>query len=189
MPNWCNNVLEISHTDAGMMKRVKESYAKGELLNEFIPVPKALQIIAGRAGADDNPDQIALVEAEKSNREKYGYANWYDYCVNEWGTKWDISPYENITETSDGLVLGFDTAWSPPVKAYEKLLDLGFTIRAYYYEPGMGYAGVWEDGFDEEYTLEGSADDVEAEIPEALDEMFNITENMRLWEEENGEEE
>ena len=98
MPNWCNNVLEISHTDAGMMKRVKESYGKGELLNEFIPIPKDLQIIAGRAGADDNPDQIALVEAEKANREKYGYANWYDYCVNEWGTKWDISPYENITE-------------------------------------------------------------------------------------------
>lgn len=187
MPNWCNNVLEISHTDAGMMKRVKESYGKGELLNEFIPVPADLQIVAGYLG--DANEQKELERKTAENVKNHGYGNWYDYCVGEWGTKWDISPYENITETSDGLVLGFDTAWSPPVKAYEKLLDLGFTIRAYYYESGMGFAGVWEDGFDEEYSIEGSADDVAAEIPEALDEMFNITENMRQWEEENQENE
>jgi hypothetical protein len=35
----------------------------------------------------------------------------------------------------------FDTAWAPPVNAYEKLVEMGFGVEAMYYEGGMGYAG------------------------------------------------
>ena len=31
-----------------------------------------------------------LERQTKANVEKYGYGNWYDYCVGEWGTKWDV---------------------------------------------------------------------------------------------------
>ena len=187
MPNWCNNVVELSHENPEMMARAAKSFNDGSFLAEFVPVPADLNITAGRE-SDENA-QKALEEKEKANLEKYGYANWYDYCVNEWGTKWDISPYEPVTLDEDGrLTMSFDSAWSPPTQAYEKLLDLGFSLRAYYYESGMGFCGIWDEGFDDYYEIGGeSADEVAEMLPDELDEMFGISENIRMWEEENQE--
>jgi hypothetical protein len=152
-----------------------------------VPVPADLQITAGSFG--DTPEQKALELQEAANKEKHGYANWYDYCVNEWGTKWDIEPYEPVSLGEDGrLTMSFDSAWSPPIGAYEKLVDLGFSIRAYYNECGMAFAGVWEDGFDDFYEYGGyTSEQVAEELPEALDEMFGISQSMAEWEAENEE--
>ena len=187
MPNWCNNTVELSHENPEMMARAVKSFNDGSFLNEFIPVPAELNITAGRE-SDENV-QKALEEKEKANQEKYGYSSWYDYCVNEWGTKWDIEPYEPVTLDEDGrLTMSFDSAWSPPTQAYEKLLDLGFSLRAYYYESGMGFCGIWDEGFDDYYEIGGeSADEVAEMLPDELDEMFGISENIRMWEEENQE--
>jgi hypothetical protein len=66
---------------------------------------------------------------------------------------------------------------------------LGFEVRAYYYEGGMCFAGVWEDGYDDYYDLGGmDSNAVKEELPEVLDEMFCISESMSEWEEENQEE-
>ena len=189
MPNWCNNTIEIRHSDPAMLERVKKGYAEGKLLNEFLPIPEELNIVAGRVGDDNDPKQIALEAAEKSNLEKYGHANWYDWCVANWGTKWDVG-LDSATdfqpeEIPGGLVLYFDSAWAPPVGAYEMLVDkFGFSIRAYYYEPGMAFCGVWEDGDDNYFEIGGmSADQVAEDIPAELDEAFGISENIREWEE------
>ena len=187
MPNWCNNTVEIFHEDPAMLERVRKGFNAGGLLNEFIPVPEELQITAGRTG---DPDENAkIIASEESNREKYGYSNWYDFCVNEWGTKWDIGGdgYE-AQDIDGGLSLTFDSAWSPPVSAYEKLTEMGFTIRAMYNESGMCFAGIWEDGFDDFYDYSGmSSLEVADTIPAELDEAFCISEQMADWEEENGE--
>ena len=45
----------------------------------------------------------------------------------------------------------FDTAWSPPLGLYERLKVLGYTVKAYYFEPGMCFAGEWIDGEDTYY--------------------------------------
>ncbi len=51
------------------------------------------------------------------------------------------------------------------------LEELGFEVRAYYNEPGMGFAGVYEDGFDESFDYSGmDADEAEDYLPEALNE-------------------
>ena len=120
MPNWCNNYLELTHDDPAMIERAKKAYCDGRLLDEFVPVPKDLHIVAGRVGDDDNPEQIALVEAEARNQEKYGYSTWYDYCVNEWGTKWDVGGDDGMI-TEDGpnaLRMSFDSAWAPRVRPW-----------------------------------------------------------------------
>ena len=190
MPNWCNNVVEISHPEAEMMQRVKTSFAKGEFLNEFIPVPDDLQIVAGHLG--DTEANNANIAKGVENIKEYGYADWYTFCVNEWGTKWDVGGGDgSITENSDGsLTLSFDSAWAPPCVAYEKLVDMGFTIKAYYDECGMAFAGVWEDGFDDYYEYGGmTSEQVRDELPDDLDEMFNISENIQMWEDEQEESE
>ena len=194
MPNWCNNVVELAHKDPAMMIRARDAFNRGELLNEFIPVPAELKITAGRVGDDNDPKQIELEAQEKANLAKYGYDTWYDFCVNEWGTKWDIGLDGSWGEAVEidpngGLTMSFDSAWAPPVPAYDKLLELGFEVRAYYYESGMCFAGVYDDGFDDYFEFGNmTADELADELPEALDEMFCITENMREWEEENAEE-
>ena len=190
MPNWCNNTLELAHEDPAMLERARVAFNEGKLCNEFVPVPESLHIVSGRVGDASDPKQIALEAAEKSNLETHGYKTWYDFCVNEWGTKWDVGGDGQTAVLENGqLVMSFDSAWSPPIGFYEKLMDLGFQVRAYYYEGGMNFAGIWEDGIDDFYELESGSEAVREQIPEILDEMFCISENMEMWEEENKEEE
>jgi hypothetical protein len=173
-----------------MLERVRSAFNEGKLLNEFLPVPQELQIVAGRVGGDEDPEQIKLEEAQANNIKKYGYKDWYDWCVNEWGTKWDVGGdgYEP-QDIPGGLMLVFDSAWSPPIGAYEKLTEMGFSIRAMYYEPGMAFAGIWEDGDDDFYEYGGmNSDQIAEELPEILDEEFGISESVAEWEaEEEGE--
>jgi hypothetical protein len=189
MPNWCNNNLTLQHEDPAMIKRAAEALDRGEFLQEFIPVPEDLKITAGRVG--DGDEQKALEAQTKANVEKYGYGNWYDYSVGEWGTKWDVGDDGATDVHPDGKMLHtyFDSAWSPPVAAYEKLTELGFTVGAMYYEGGMSYAGVWEDGNDDYYDLGGmNSTQVAEELPVELDEAFGISECMAEYEAENEEE-
>jgi len=182
MPNWCNNNLTLEHEDPAMIQRAYDALQRGEFLNEFIPVPEDLKITAGFLG--DGDAQKELEAQTKRNVEKYGYGNWYDYCVGEWGTKWDVGGDGQSDIHPDGRMLhtSFDSAWSPPVNAYEKLEQLGFRVNAQFYESGMAFAGSYEDGNCDDFSLEGmSADDIERDYPE-LDECFGISESIREYE-------
>jgi hypothetical protein len=71
----------------------------------------------------------------------------------------------------------------------EKLVDMGFSVKLYYYEPGMCFAGIWEDGNDDYYEYGSmSSDEVESALPAELNDMFCISESMAEWEAENQEE-
>lgn len=130
MPNWCLNKLTVSHTDKAAMDRFVAVYNKGTLCNEFLPVPEGY--------FDDG--------------------QWYDWCVSNWGTKWDVGADEGTEkEERYGLkatVVGneascsFDSAWAPPVGLYKKLDELGYKVHASYFEPGMCFCGIWTDGYD-----------------------------------------
>lgn len=173
MPNWCNNNLTLTHKDPAMIQRAYDALERGEFLSEFCPIPR--ELADAIANGDVNPELI----------EKYGYSNWYDFCTNEWGTKWDVGEQGASDIHPDGTMLNtyFDSAWSPPTRAYEKLEQLGFTVDAMYYEGGMGYAGTYYDGNDDEINLDGmSADQVEQEYPD-LSDAFGIADSMREYEE------
>jgi hypothetical protein len=184
MPNWCNNSITLKHEDPAMIDRV----LKGQegLLMEFLPTPKELtETVAGFTGEDKREAHEAQQQA---NIEKYGYKDWYDWNIANWGTKWDVSADSIEREDANTVSLSFESAWAPPTGAYEKLMELGFKITAYYYEPGMCFVGKWEDGCDDyfEYGDETSATVREA-IGEELDDYFGISESMREYEEEDQE--
>lgn len=191
MPNWCENYLELEHDDPAMIERAKNAYANGTLINEFCPVPADLHITAGREGDDDDPKQIALEDKEKSNREKYGYANWYDYCVNEWGTKWDVGGDDMLTEDGpNALRMNFNSAWAPPIAAMEKFMDLGFRVKLVYWEPGMCFCGLFDENGDDFYDYSNmTAAEFAEEINPEIDECMCIIENLEMWEEDDKEEE
>ena len=174
-----------------MIKRAHDALERGEFLNEFHPVPPDLKIVAGRVGDDETAEQQALVLQENANRAKYGYTNWYDWCVNEWGTKWDVGSEGSATLNKDGsLTASFDSAWAPPIEAYRMLEDLGFEIKAYYFEGGMMFAGIYEDGDDDYYEV-GSMNSSEAFdlLPEDLNETFGISKQIEEYESEEAEDE
>jgi hypothetical protein len=187
MPNWCNNTLTLEHENPAMVARAKAAFLNGRLLDEFIPVPTDLKIVAGCVG--DPVEQAKLVEQTELNRVTHGYGNWYDYCVNEWGTKWDVGGDDGVlNDIEGGIIVSFDSAWAPPTNAYEKLLEQGFKILAMYYEPGMAFAGVWEDGIDDYYEYGGlDSAGIAETLPSALDEAFGISESVAEWEAENAE--
>ena len=189
MPNWCNNSVEIYHDDPAMIERVRTAFNGEGLLQEFIPIPEDLRNIV--AGSVPVAEEAEHKLKEEFNRMTYGYTNWYDFCVNEWGTKWEIGADGNpAQDIPGGLMLGFDSAWSPPIAAYEKLTEMGFRIRAMYYEPGMAFAGVWEEGQDDYYEYGGlDSKGIAETLPAELDEAFGISQSVSEWEQENAEDE
>lgn len=52
------------------------------------------------------------------NLLKYKSMTWYDWSIENWGTKWDAFNCEGSPEEEE---LRFTTAWSPPEKVIEKL--------------------------------------------------------------------
>jgi len=192
MPNWCNNYLELEHEDPAMIERAKRAFAEGKLLEEFCPVPSSLHVVAGRVGDDTDPKQVELELQEAANIATHGYANWYDYCVNEWGTKWDVGGEgdQASQDSPTDLRMNFDSAWAPPIAAMEKFQDLGFKVKLVYWESGMCFCGIYDENGDDylDYS-DMSADEVEANINSEVDECMCIVENLREWEEENADEE
>jgi hypothetical protein len=169
-----------------MIERAAKALQEGTFLQEFIPCPQALiDTVSGFV-----PEQEALEAKQAANRERYGYSTWYDFNIANWGTKWDVSADNVEIADANTLTAGFDSAWAPPTRAYEQLMELGFEIEAMYYEPGMAFVGKWADGIDEYYEYGGEdSTTVREAIGEELDDYFCISESMAEWEAENAEEE
>jgi hypothetical protein len=199
MPNWCNNIVEVR----GPRKIVKELVDHKFDFQKIYPCPEDLNITAGREGADDSPEQIALVAKEKANLKKYGYANWYDWSVSNWGTKWNAGgvdreemmvDYDEDVDDTGIAIFTFDSAWAPPIGVFRKLKEIhpDLFIEGRYSEPGVGFFGVWEDGDDRCYQMEdltGSTDPFwSSEDGILLDENFGILESMIEYEEEQMDE-
>lgn len=151
MPDWCQNRLTVSHDDPSMLDRFVKAYNASKVCEEFIPKPK--DIGDGR----------------------------YDWCINNWGTTWDVgADVGTDQEERYGLkatVVGneancsFDSAWAPPIGLYEKLVELGFSVDATYFEPGIGFCGIWTDG--EDHFVDYDSKDM---IPKRIWEDYNLNE-------------
>lgn len=190
MPNWCNNDVTLRHSNPAVIDRAQAALDRGEFLQEFLPCPQPL--LDTTAGTHSDPDEQANLETlEEANLHAYGAKNWYDWCVANWGTKWDVGGSESMTTRVDPntLQVSFDSAWSPPIKAYEQLCAQGFEIDAYYDESGVGFCGRWTgkgDEVDEDYAEYSDANSktVRDMVGEELDDYFGLSERMAEWEEE-----
>jgi hypothetical protein len=145
MPNWCSNTLMI--------------LGDVETLSQLKPVLEAGE---------------GLLEAIKPISEwEYGTA------VEAWGTKWDISTEGlEFVDNGDGTatIQGyFDSAWSPPVEAFAQLAEDWDScyIELKYFEPGMGFVGVFDsEGGDAYYEGVDELLDTTAEEDSVLHELI-----------------
>ena len=74
------------------------------------------------------------------NLQKYGYVDWYNFCIDKWGTKWNVDPDEvYVDEMSDGsLKITFDTAWSTPAEIWQELANRGLNFNVAYADEDLG---------------------------------------------------
>lgn len=197
MPNWCDNHLRITHSDPAALEKFRDAWESGNLFQTLIPCPKELMetrsVGFGLSKDGTKSYEQRLQEfRETLNIELFGYPTWYEYCVNEWGTKWDIgyrddrnshAVIEQDGSGNDFIEVSFDSAWSPPTGAYEKLVDLGYEISAYYYEPGMAFCGRFDEDGDFCLKIEGNVDWAKKNIPMDIEDRFHIVETMTEYEE------
>ena len=199
MPNWCNNNISITGPNSvidKIEKIVKEeentdlsSKEKGEtpgLLQFMAPMPKELDGTTAPSSSADKPQP--MVE---------GFDNWYDWRVENWGTKWELCEFYGVdrqyhSEQNEGestITFGFDSAWSPPINAYEQFLrdNEDCSLKAWYYEGGCDFMGEWDNGQDDCYAPSDykSTDDFWQDgVGSTLDDYFGITESMAEYEAE-----
>lgn len=177
MPNWCDNSLMINHKDPAMMKKVFDAWDSGHFLQSLHPCPQELyDTFSGYSG--DEEKQKENEAKQVANVDKYGYQNWYDWCLGNWGTKWDIDTHSRNTKT-DGFGESFSSAWSPPIEFYEHLKKLGYEVDALYFESGMGFCGHWSSSYgDDFYQIEEFTPEwIEENIPEMIVSEFGLIEN------------
>jgi len=92
---------------------------------------------------------IGYIEADKLLYSFAPYPNgeWnYDWCVENWDTKWDIGDADIFDRDTNFIEFSFSSAWSPPINIFSKMKEQGYYVKARYAEPGMDYAGIWQDG-------------------------------------------
>jgi hypothetical protein len=94
---------------------------------------------------------------------------WYNWNVENWGSKWSASEaWNDRVDNADGMVAGqtsynFDTAWAPVESLIAALAEQFpmLTITHRYCEGGMGFAGqVVYEGGQEASRMEYSAEDI-----------------------------
>lgn len=183
MPNWCNNVMTISHPDPAMIQKAADAWNESKFLATLVPEPDYSVTPVAKTFPELSA-QFAKTEEEKEaalkNEPAISEDSWWDWRVQNWGTKWDIGyskELDNLAEIQDGeFKVFFDSAWSPPCGAYQSLEDKGFKIKAHYYEPGCGFVGYWECGVDECYSVPADPEDIEAEIPDFMINEWDLVE-------------
>ena len=186
MPNWCNNTLTIQGPTKTLKPLWEEANKEGSgLLQAMKPMPKGLD------------DTTSPTPKDKPQPIVDGVDNWYDWRVENWGTKWDVD-LEGLefTDNKDGTaaITGwFDSAWAPPTEAFNTFCDDNdnCSLESFYEEGGMDFAGHYSDGVDD--YLEGISDyarevvkgnDSGSSLYDLLDDELELTENRREYIEE-----
>jgi len=180
MPNWCDNQITITGDKSvidKIEKIVTEDKSDQGLLDFMYPMPKELESTT----ADGSKDKEMLA--------KHGHSDWYSWRTDNWCTKWEVNEFYGVDRNGLSISFGFSSAWAPPLGAFEHFLSENddCSIKAYYYEGGCDFAGVWEDGADECISPSDYKSDDEFwndGLGFELDEMFNITESMAEYEAE-----
>ena len=150
MPNWCSNQLimcgPISWVDLFKEKITNEDGSLN-ILDNLYPVPGSLKDLPSRFG--DIPDDDPNKEQKESNLEEYGATDWYDWSINNWGTKWadcETELWDEFIKSAGELktsMYTFESAWGPPQEGIQHISKsfkpLLFDLR--YQEPGMMFCG------------------------------------------------
>jgi hypothetical protein len=70
------------------------------------------------------PDCLDKARGATRLFEATGHISWYDWAVDNWGTKWNARAFHESFDQPDEFEFIFDTAWSAPMPIYQALFNL-----------------------------------------------------------------
>jgi hypothetical protein len=164
MPNWCDNTVSIFGSKEvleSVIEFVKPNASNMAVLDEAEPSAMSLQSIF--------PMDTELLNGSAFTSDSTG---WYDWRVENWGTKWDIKATSSeIFSFSEGIYAvdyNFDSAWAPPTEVFVVLSKTfpEIVIHLSYDEPGMDFSG---------YAVISQGEIVDEE------QFNNSYDNMSIW--------
>ena len=124
--------------------------------NSIVPMPIILDGTSSPPHVYETQEEVDKYNAEKHPiagkgitreqlndlREATGHTNWYDWCIEHWGVKWNCHEID-FEDDGDHLMFAFDTPWCPPYGIYNKLVEEfpDIQISWFYREEGEQFAG------------------------------------------------
>ena len=117
------------------------------------------------------------------NYKRYGYKDWYDWSIANWGTKWNGCNFQAYKLNGNREVISFETAWSCPV---EYLIELSKVVKEpmliTYADEDIGYNygilrienGEVEEILTPENTSAGEALACRGEDRECVDDYYGV---------------
>jgi hypothetical protein len=143
MPNHVYNVISVEEKYADKLKEITEV----GLCMYYKPMPKEIELSRSPVRVVSEEEyQKALTSREVSLGlpitvqmqddliKKYGFDNWYDWSIHNWGTKWRVYDKEY-----DNGRYSFSTAWSPPSDSIIEMLAKDIPDFSYCWEEEQGY--------------------------------------------------
>lgn len=106
MPNHVTNILTFSGNEETLKKMISEiAFSEKKYtfdFNSVVPIP----------------ENVYKGDFSLEEKELFGKLNWYDWCTENWRTKWNSYDYEDEAEREkrweEKKELKFLTAWSAP---------------------------------------------------------------------------
>lgn len=189
MPNHCWNEIAITGHRSDIDKFVEKLTESGKEFTFSTFVPQPPNVLKGTSGSanfvlGENSWEVTTMtqeEAEKEGLEFYsgrygstedgvmyteeemkeeGLVDWYNWNLDNWGTKWDAYEVQVERQSDNILVITFDSAWSPPIPVIQAMQTQHpeLSIIATYEEEGMMFQGdILSDGtvlHDDDWTPE-----------------------------------
>ena len=148
MPLWNrHNRVSIYSENIDQVTELFDIFNNAEPFNTLIPSPKWSE-------TPNEDGELPVLEEHKDSDGKVLFTThkfpksgktddrWYDWQINNWGTKWEPADI-SVEQCDEELELTFNTAWSPPEDICrairEKYPDV--TVSWFFDEPGMEVAG------------------------------------------------
>jgi hypothetical protein len=147
MPNWCYNRVSIYSENIDQVTELFDIFNNPEPFNALIPSPKWSE-------TPNEDGELPVLEEHKDSDGKVLFTThkfpksgktddrWYDWQINNWGTKWEPTDL-SVEQCDEELELTFNTAWSPPEDICRAIRNKypDVTVSWFFDEPGMEVAG------------------------------------------------
>lgn len=165
MPNFCDNTMTITGLTRDEKSELVKQIEKEKFLTQYAPIPEELEYSVSVVESMDEKRKEAegyawwAERTEEQRQEwlsrfierkevqhlidKYGVSDGFNWCCVNWGTKWDLIAAE-VTDVGTGLLVHFQTAWSPPVNGFSIVSKAfpGAKFELTYSELGADFCGA-----------------------------------------------
>lgn len=152
------NMEPVDSIPEGFTQKFTEAWTRFPDFDKVIHMPESLQITSGSLGdmahellfggvagkfsmgiaenqkrfkemsPQHQREAVDLAIKYQDNIEKYGHATWYDWSIENWGTKWNCYSCEKIADN----IFDFETAWSGVPNMIAKISNQFPSIKLIY---------------------------------------------------------